>query len=228
MILLRHSIRRQGISLLEVLLAFAVLAILAVLGIGQLRALADRSKQTRCTQHLRQISTLFHSYAGERGGRVKFFLDGTGNLMWYDELRAQGGLDNLAAKRLFGCPSAPSEENMNWRCYGMRLTNLTPPPTPDPGKVERAGGTGYYGFALAAVEEPSRFLLFADSGSLTGPQSFRLASRKLYAGEGIRLRHQERANVLFLDGHIRSMTASELFTFGLHELIDGANRKLLP
>ncbi len=216
--------RQSGLTLPELLVALVLLAALALLGVTQIRASAQRARQINCTQNLRQISAILHSYAAERNGKLKFFLDGAGHMMWYDELRLHAQLGDIAAKKLFGCPAVEWSDNMAWRCYGMRLTNLTPPPTPDVGRIERSSTSGYYTYRLSQIAEPARFLVMADSGSLAGPQTFRLASRKLYAGGGVTLRHLQRANVLFLDGHVESLSAPELFDFGFHELVDGDNR----
>lgn len=62
---------------------------------------------------------------------------------------------------------------------------------------------------------PTRYILFADSVRTdTMRQIFRLFSNNTHASGSIHLRHNDRANVFFFDGHVAAVDASE---FGQYE-----------
>ncbi|HWL51553.1 MAG TPA: H-X9-DG-CTERM domain-containing protein [Chthoniobacteraceae bacterium] len=212
---------RQGLTLTEVLISIVIITFLGVLLFPVMRGAYESSRQAACVSQLRQISPIFHSYAAEHNGRVRFMRDG-GGPMWYTELRNHANLTEQAAKKTFGCPKMRWTDVGSWYCYGMRLGYLTTLIKDDPGfPITRdEDDNGFYGFRLASVKDPARFFLMSDSSTKTGKQSFRIADRKLYSGGGVHLRHGGRANVLFLDGHVESLDAKGLFALNFLQVLD--------
>ncbi len=213
---------RNGFTLTEVLTCIVIMTILAALLYPTVRGAYESSRQAACLNQLRQIAPIFHGYAAERNGAVKFMRDGSG-AMWYSELRKHANLSEEAAKKAFACPKLPWRDVDAWYCYGMRLGYLTPLVKDDPGVIERPspGDPATYGFKLVNVKEPHRFFLMSDSTTSSGRQSFRIADRKLYSGGGVKLRHGGKANVLFLDGHVESLDAKGLFALNFLQVLDG-------
>ncbi len=221
----RHA---RGMTLTELLFVIAAMVVLMALTIPAMRGMYEDSKRAACVNNLRNIGVIFHQYAAERNGVVRFLRDGSGSVMWYNELKRTAGLTEEGAQKAFSCPKTPWRDAGSWWCYGMRLGYLTESISKDPGyPVERSedGKTATYGFRLSKVAEPSAFFLMSDSATAAGKQSFRIADRKLYSG-GVILRHREQANVLFLDGHVESLHGGGLKRLNFQQVLDSANRPL--
>lgn len=222
-------VQRQalGMTLTELLFVIAAMVVLMALAVPAMRGMYEDSKRAACVNNLRNVGVIFHQYAAERNGAVRFLRDGSGAAMWYNELKRTAGLTEDAAQKAFGCPKMPWSETGSWWCYGMRLGYLTEAVSKDPGfPIERdtEGKVATYGFRLSAVAEPSTFFLMSDSATSTGKQSFRIADRKLYSGGGVILRHREQANVLFLDGHVECLHGAGLKRLNFQQVLDSANR----
>lgn len=220
---------RCGFTLIEMLVVILILAVLATLGMTAGRSAIARSRRATCVANLRSLSLVFHQYAAERNGAVRFLRDGSGASMWYTELRKQAGFTDEQAQRAFGCPSTRWQDTGSWYCYGMRLGYLAIRTGDDPGyPILRDDNGATYGFSLARVEEPGQFLLMADSATSSGRQNFRLADRKLYSGGGVCLRHDGTGNALFLDGHVENLNAAGFARYGVEQVLDGEYRTVTP
>ncbi|HWL51396.1 MAG TPA: H-X9-DG-CTERM domain-containing protein [Chthoniobacteraceae bacterium] len=201
----------------ELLLVLALLAALAVIAALQVQRAGKQAVEIKCAHRLRQIGVLFHGYVSEQPNRVvRLFQEGTTTQAkkWYDLLQAYASLSDERARECFGCPALPADEVTNWKCYGFRVGG-------PPGEVLKGGGK-IYQLTIPAVENPSKVLLAADTYSLRDfTQIFRIVPPKLYNSHaGIHLRHSDRANVLFLDGHVRALTRSDLHEVGIDEALD--------
>ncbi len=221
--------RRAGVSFVEILTIVVVLAVLVALLLPVLQAQIARARATECQNRLRQLGVLYLGYAAERNGQVSFFRDGDTSRMWYTELRNYGGLSETDAQRAFGCPSLPASKVTSWVCYGMRLGRIG---TSDPGRTERPDDlpngqrTGYFTLPVRRVVEPSRYFIMADTGTASGSQTFRIIPPGLYSGSGVSLRHQDRANVLFLDGHVVPLTSADLAGLGMTTGVNASGQSM--
>ena len=217
---------KSGLSLVELLIVMALCAVLIVLAIPVATRLQERSREARCVSQLHQIGQLLHGYIGANGGRFRFTRDGSGTRLWYNELKQFAGLSDADARRLFRCPSLPMEPMAanveGWYCYGFRL-DYVPPTYRDPGVVTRDDSSGIYELTVSRVENPAAFFVMADSVNAdTRRQTMRLLPRNggLYGPEGIHLRHLNRANVLFLDGHVESRSREGFAPLGIQQMYD--------
>ena len=216
----KPRINSRGISLVEMLVLIGVISILLVLCLTQFGALIERSRSAECTQHLRQIGSLFHTYTAENPGIVRLFRDGSqnGHLRWYNLLKETAGMGKEEAQRAFGCPSLPAKDVGDWFCYGFRAGGL-------PG-VRVTGGL--YELSIHAVEQPSRFFLAGDTMAISNAkQTFRIIPPGLFNNDaGIHLRHRGYANMLFLDGHVEAMNFEMLADVGIEEALGPEKERL--
>lgn len=207
---------RQALTLIEMLVSIAIVIALLALIFPQYRRMVEASRQMECISRLKQIGVLFHGYASEQEkGVIALFRDGNanGSRRWYTLLRNHAGLTNPEAKRQFGCPSMPVDRVSEWFCYGMRVN----------GSPGRRVAPGLYELPYRAVENPAQFLLAADTVDRSGRQTFRIIPPGLFDGGGVHLRHQERAVLLFLDGHVETRDAAGLYQLGITEAYNGKN-----
>lgn len=214
--------RQRGFSLLELITIVAITAFLIALLAPVFSSVREQAQSARCVSQLGGISPILNAYAADHNMQISFMRDGPTSRMWYEELSQHAQLTEQAAQKAFGCPSLPWGEVTSWVCYGFRA-NYIPPKNLDPGKVVRpngAGTTSYYEFSYANVSEPGKFFVMADTGTPTGRQTFRIVPPGLYSGGGISLRHKNRANVLFLDGHVEPLDAKEFALMGITTVLN--------
>lgn len=211
---------RKAFSLLEILVAIVILALLAIIVYPYMARYIENSRSVACASRLRQAGLYYLTYAGDNGGTTLLFRDGATSKMWYNELRKIPGWTSEEAAAHFSCPSFDREGDVGpWWCYGMRLSG-------SPGRVirvtnEDGGQTGMYELTLSKVDRPDIFFLMADSiTSNPTRQSFRLIPPGLYSNSGIQTRHQDKANVLFLDGHVEALDYQGLANIGITTVID--------
>lgn len=213
---------KRAFSLVEILVTIAIFAVLIALLFPVGLSIIEKSKGAKCTNQLRQIGQLLHDYLGENNMHILFTRDGAGRHLWYNELKAYGNLSDGDARELFLCPSVPMSnipvDADGWYCYGFRL-DYTQPTYLDPARVFRENGEGIYELYINRVEKPSSFYIMADTIEKNSRrQTMRIIPRDggIYNGsEGIHLRHDHRANTLFLDGHVESLDARGLHTLGI-------------
>lgn len=213
---------KQAYSLIEILVSLTIIAVLIALVFTVSSSFIEKSKSVKCASQLRQIGQLLHVYLGERNQRLLFTRDGTGRHLWYDELKACADLSKDDARKLFRCPSIPMSgipANLDgWYCYGFRL-DYTQPTYLDPARLFRENGEGLYELYVNRVENPASFYIMADTINKNSRwQAMRIIPRNggIYNDtEGIHLRHQNRANVLFLDGHVESLNAGGFHALGI-------------
>jgi prepilin-type N-terminal cleavage/methylation domain-containing protein/prepilin-type processing-associated H-X9-DG protein len=227
-----HS--RRGFTLIELLVVIAIIAILAAILFPVFARAREAARAISCVSNLKQLGTSFTMYTQDYDETV-VPLDraddtGLGKGRWPWNL--QPYLKNMDIMR---CPSAaksPSgyEDPSNafrdyyigiYAGYGYNNRNFVPGSELDP-----TGGTPV---SLASITAPASTLMFADSTSATtsttGPDSafwmgfYRLDPPANWTGNPplkrtsygyIWPRHNERANVLWADGHVKSASIAQL------------------
>lgn len=209
----------KAFTVLELSVCILLVAVLAILLFSVSGRITEYSRTLTCTHHIRQIGVLFNAYVGENNGKSCLFVGGNVGMDehgWYNVLRKKADMSDNNAQKAFGCPSHSPNEVRNWYCYGFRAEGA-------PGYNEpiNDGQGAVYRLSVAAVKEPSRFLMVADTANLNlVKQSFRFLRTKKDPNSRIHLRHAGRANGLFLDGHIRLLDAADLHAAGIAEAYD--------
>lgn len=216
---MRSPIRypQKAFTILELIVVITILLVIIALVIPYIRNAVEKSRSVECASRLRAIGILFFDYAAERQGTILFFRDGSPTKsMWYTELKKLVDYSEQEAQSAFGCPSMDRENVDSWRCYGFRVSG-------SPGKVVRniEDWPGVYQLSIGAVQQPSSFMIMGDTSNSSGKtQTFRIIPPGLYSGGGIQMRHQDRANILFLDGHVEALDAVGLARIGMTRVLD--------
>ncbi len=195
---------RTGFTLIELLTVIAIIGILAAILIPVVGTVRESARTSKCVANLRSTSTAMISHIMENDGILRSFTGGsTTRFLWTRVLRDEGYF-RVEDESIF-CPSWDSGRDLHdWDTYGLNLF--------DP-RATRASerGTNFLRMNFNNPDiTPSRYILFADSLNSNDRQIFRLWSDQATGTGSIHLRHNDRANVAFLDGHVASHGADTL------------------
>ncbi|HWL52752.1 MAG TPA: prepilin-type N-terminal cleavage/methylation domain-containing protein [Chthoniobacteraceae bacterium] len=217
--------KSRGFSLVEMLAALAVLSVLLVLSWPALQRAIDASRNARCISNLRSCGQGILLHARDHENRLVLAYASSADkdianfphlenhpqkgLTWYEYLHKTGYLPN---DEVFVCPSfEPYRFNEKpWgRAYGMRRTVTS---------------TRYTALPLTSVPRPGHYLLLADSSrpTIAIPSQWYYVNYPGDEANTIHLRHQNKANIFFLDGSVRALGETEIL-----DLNDGWNKKAL-
>lgn len=216
---LRTASRSQGFTLTELLVVIAIVAVLAALisaGVSRARASAQSS---RCVNNLRQLGALFLGYLPENNSRIPYYAVGGGSdFTWINYLDKSNDRIPPSAG-ISVCPTVmPKQYRDRYSVYGMDVTGELGDSYPHPFNANAQ----VYGYMLrfnSMVGDPSRRILLADSmvrsasawNAKNQVAYIRVASTPRGGDEGaLHCRHQGKANLLFLDGHVETMMPTEI------------------
>ncbi|MFA6175596.1 MAG: type II secretion system protein [Phycisphaerae bacterium] len=201
-----------GFTLVELLIAIAIVAILMVLLLPVVSSMKARANSVRCVSNLRQLYQGSLLYLADHD--QKFWIDLMAGDAWYADYpgrEVHGPLYYLAydyvrdSRRpgtVMDCP-----ENTEGAFQVLMLDYAYN------GYLCRMPDRSLSPVSMASVTQPSKALLFMDGrqpfvtpgGNPFGPAS-------LYPGKtiGAFVHPNKTANCLFLDGHVQPMTEAEL------------------
>ncbi len=202
---------RSAFTLLEMLVALAILVVLAALIGAGLSSAQERGAIAQSSKNLRQLGLLAQQYAAENNGFLPV-RDFSPNLafnwshalypMAYDNKPFPGWVPTDTGANLKGTifysPVMKSEEGSPLRSYGIN-TYLTRTPRLNLEPDNR--------LRLSSLERPAATLLFADArnGSDLGAGAPNTPRK-------IQFRNNGRALMCFVDGHVESRLPGEVPT----------------
>ena len=181
---------RKGFTLIELLVVIAIIAILAAILFPVFARAREKARQTSCASNLKQLMLGALMYAQDYDETCTMFADGTS--YENDTYRWQYALQPyIKNTQILDCPSADATYNGtpldSSIAYGIAYSDLA---------------SYSYGVKLADVKNPSDVVYFGDCESDwldTGDNG----DRTLY-------RHNEMANIAFVDGHVKAMSQGAL------------------
>lgn len=221
-----------GVTLVEVIVAVGIVSVLIFLAWAGLGSMRGRMDTLICMQRMRQSGTAAlvraQEYRGQLLWRNMVRSPRNDEQMWKTPLIREGLIENPI---VFFCPSSkvPNDMLINpYLGFGLRscdeLRNTHPEliagtyglQPPD----NLSAGTRF--IVLPNIKEPARFILWADSTASIGSSKYSGMQSTTFsfntrngATSGIQLRHKGRANVMFADGHIESLSGQELKQYGV-------------
>ncbi|HPN84288.1 MAG TPA: hypothetical protein PK821_03030 [Victivallales bacterium] len=214
-----HKIILAPFSLLELLVVFTIIAMLAGIMIPSLSRSRKQAHRTNCVSNLKQITIAAKMYSQEQGffpeayreitpGKIKYWCTG------YDGANANfsGGAmaDYISSPELLKCPAftdyTPLDGNkVPISSYGINAEYVGGSPMPGSNLDEILNSPPA---RLEEIKRPEMTVIFTDSASMSGDlkESWYFWSRYSYATGAeleprVHFRHQSRAVAAFCDGH---------------------------
>jgi prepilin-type N-terminal cleavage/methylation domain-containing protein/prepilin-type processing-associated H-X9-DG protein len=180
-------------SLIEILVAIAIIGVLATLAVNWLGASSAKSKEVKCLNNLKQLGAATQLYCAENMGALPLRGSTPYNTPpWYQPLvsyvsanmknGSQIAIENAGIKT-FQCPA------------------YKPPPARD---VTYAPDVKCANLSMISITQPSKKIWL-----VTSTDSYSVNSSGL---QRVNFPHKQRAGVLFFDGHTELLTQAELST----------------
>lgn len=203
-------------TLIELLIVIAIIAILAAMLLPALQKAREQAKTSQCSSNLKQVVQILQVYADENRGYIPKYADGSNT--WSMTAR-----DYFVNRRILCCPTGRLPGNCNpdnkadmgntsWFTYGI---------------IEGNSGTYMHFSTQKTIKTPnewgsgrqhkpgiptSRMMILADS-TKTGAnnwQSYLILQAPWETDNTVALRHDQRANMAFFDGHVGKVDVNEL------------------
>jgi prepilin-type processing-associated H-X9-DG protein/prepilin-type N-terminal cleavage/methylation domain-containing protein len=230
----RHSKELAAFTLIELLVAIVIICILAALLLTAVSQAKAKAQRIQCVNNLRQLGMGFQVFLTDNRGYPVLLTStnrysGMGRF-WIGQLE-EDGLGNPRLPTNFyytgvwACPSARWSTEVlrgmstadGWSYYGYN-TDIFGPGMRRKNPTEQFGLQGHYNPAThvylpikeSEVSVPSDMMTLGDGFDPNGI----LMRRPIDSMEGdgnVLTRHQDRANVVFCDGHVESPRLQFLF-----------------
>ena len=196
--------RTRGFTLIELLVVIAIIAILAAILFPVFARAREAARGTACRSNLKQMGSAFAMYAQDYDEMVApsfLYYSSGNNLVWWPDLIRP----YVKNEQVYLCPSVPSPRRTSHMC-----TNWLRPAGYTPSQV----CTDYTvpdwlsrNVAMSVVEAPAETVMAVDSMSFeywdvnTQTDQVPITSGQHLTDE----RHSEKKNVLYHDGHVKTM-----------------------
>jgi prepilin-type N-terminal cleavage/methylation domain-containing protein/prepilin-type processing-associated H-X9-DG protein len=213
-----RTARTNGFTLIELLVVVSIVSLLMAILLPALQNARQVARGAVCLSNQKQIGLLFHSYASDNKGWIPPTYNHYGPAYsvfpwrgWFNFMFAQMGISATAdAPKLFYCPDFPGTVDKNRGCYGMNQyvgneDAVWSRQVWNHNSSNWNNTTRYFNIEL--VLQPNRVYLVSDGQNNASNILEYWMQTDLATGETVARWHNERINVLFMDGGARTQPA---------------------
>ncbi|EDM28863.1 hypothetical protein LNTAR_13642 [Lentisphaera araneosa HTCC2155] len=203
--------KKQKFSLVELLVVVAIFGILSSLLLPSLANARKTAQASLCKNKLKQIASASFIYSDDNDNYAPLN-DASNNGYWSARLSQQGYLPEITA-------STSNENSSPYKCpNGSALVTYY---TNNYSQNYRLGhidenGTTYTPYPITSTHG-NKTVSYMDSWYVKNTLfKYNLVENKVYDSDDQQaiIRHQSRANIAYLDGHVSVLTGSQLLIIG--------------
>ncbi|QTN32024.1 DUF1559 domain-containing protein [Akkermansiaceae bacterium] len=209
----------KGFTLVELLIVIAIIAVLAVLSFLGASKFKSKARGVTCASNLRQIGTAMLAYAADNNGQLPPLEDRTGSGdslkgIWPVIVSDNGYLEKVTNKNgqvgtgagVWACPDCTIVQR-NYNGYGAAEGTVL--------KVKKGSVPGSSSPRIASIPNPSRTWLVGDAANQannlkSGWYAIWANPAQWSNSHTPAARHGGKVNVVMVDGHLESLTMTEL------------------
>ena len=215
--------RRRGFTLIELLVVIAIIAILAAILFPVFAKAREKARQSSCLSNVKQLALASMGYAQDYDEQLPASYKAGPPIYWTDTISPY-----IKNTQIFKCPSLGIPEsfwNGSQMAYGWNYYYLT----------LQAGAVAYNAqtTSLGQVKSPAETVMLGDGPSCSVMATGTLYYPDVYTGSRINamgyvlsyngayfanLRHNEMANIAFVDGHAKACNMGYLSTPAVFDL----------
>ena len=209
-------------TLIELLVVIAIIAILAAILLPALQKARQRGQTSSCASNIRTVIQAVQLYCNDNNGRWWYNNGKSGNPWYYTLMLGRNnylgtnrtGVD-VRRNPVVSCPVSWADDKNT--CFGLMLPREGHwiSKALDWHSIKKESAATAACFILHNI--PAKSILFSDSGhsSAAGKRVYQLGT--LIPGDGTMknighswAKHNRRANIVFIDGHVEALPAQEL------------------
>jgi prepilin-type processing-associated H-X9-DG protein/prepilin-type N-terminal cleavage/methylation domain-containing protein len=196
--------RLRAFTLIEVLVVVAIIALLAVLMFSSVKGFLEKGREAQCISNMRQLGAGLGLYVAEHGAyppSAAYNGGFTGKNWWFTD--ALQYMDGGSPYRIVnGIPHIIELPKTPLKCPLVQQRGW---PFIDYGVNARALPWGLRTVPAATIANPAQTFLLAETTVWAAGVGWGGALDEEFA-----LRHNERANVLYFDGHVGAVTRTQM------------------
>lgn len=219
---------KKYFTLIELLVVIAIIAILAGMLLPALNNAREKGRNANCINNLKQIGTMIHSYADDHAG---FFVpyENEDQIRW-DQICIDYMKSHLNLKTGFrssyatsadyklyknqagslSCPSAQLDKtwamDYGMNCYMYQAVTNT--------EAWGKNNTKKLYYIISKAAHPSGIFVYGDAHQYM--VQFRGNENAAYKSYGFIFRHKNKANMVFIDGHVDDGDNKEIASAPAH------------